>query len=91
MGWYRLVIGDPMLADAQIDALTRQAESQLGRDALLALRHESGGDLHCQVIAYFSSSAGKWARSLGACHCAVPMRSGLSVLAGDERVLDTLE
>ncbi|UAW99413.1 hypothetical protein KEM63_05455 [Halopseudomonas nanhaiensis] len=90
-GWRRLVLGDPMLVDAQVDALAREAIIRLGSDAMLALRHESTGDLHCQVIAYFSPGADDWARSLGGRLCAAPMRSGLSVLAGDHRLLDTLE
>ena len=91
MPWHRLEIGDPMLADAQIDALARQAAATLASAQCVALRHESTGDLHCQVVAYFSPGTAAWATSLGARPCPIPPRNGLSLLSGDDQPLRTLK
>ncbi len=91
MPWFRLVLGDPMLVDPQLDELAAQAVAALPAHQVLAWRHESTGDLHCQVVVYFSPGASKWATSLGARACSPPEHRGLSALAGDERVLASLD
>lgn len=89
MTWYRLVLGDPLIAEAKLDRLRERATAELA-DGLVALRHESTGDLHCEIVAYFSPEAVKLARAAAAPPCAPPSRSGLSVLAGDPRLLEQL-
>jgi hypothetical protein len=39
--------------------------------------------LHCEVVAYFSPSAGEVAKAFGAHACKKPARTGLGLLAGD--------
>lgn len=86
MSWYRLDLGDAMLAEgmvAEIRRLSEQAHEEVGRpsDWAVYLAHISG-DLHCRAQLYFSPAAAEFARSLRAQRCdQVPER--LSLLAGD--------
>lgn len=85
MNWYRLDLGDALLAQPRLDEIGqqgREAFEAAGRPAgwAVGLVHVSG-KLHCRAELYFSPAAGGLARALGALPCAKP-EQGLSVLAG---------
>jgi hypothetical protein len=48
-------------------------------------RVESEGRLHCEVIAYFSPATADVAKKFNTEPCGKPVRTGLVLLAGDER------
>lgn len=86
--WHSLPLGDGMTADEpseEIRAAFRAAFISAGEPAGMAVftRHESG-NLHCEVIAYFSPSAEGLAMLFDAEPCKRPARSGLGLLAGKE-------
>lgn len=74
--WYRLNLGDPLLADAQCEAI-----AQAARKAGLAVysRHEGEGQLHCELILYFPAGSNTLAQAYGALVCGDP-GAGLSRL-----------
>jgi hypothetical protein len=69
----------------EIRTAFRAAFTAAGEPADMAVftRHESG-NLHCEVIAYFSPSAAELAMLFDAEPCQKPSRSGLGLLAGKE-------
>ena len=67
--WYRLNLGDPMLAEQQSGELKARAEAQ---GETLYARHESEGQLHCDLIVYFASDASDLAHEFGARICDDP-------------------
>lgn len=76
-GWFRLDLGDPMLADAELDQLCERARSgweNAGKPSGWAMysRLESGG-LHCRLWLYFTPAAGDFAAKLGARPCPAPV------------------
>lgn len=86
MSWYRLELGDAMLADAKVAEICRfseQAHEALGRPPGWAvyLVHVSGS-LHCRAQLYFSPAAVELASQLGARRCE-GLPEGASLLAGD--------
>jgi hypothetical protein len=86
--WHSLPLGDGMTAaepSEEIRAAFRAAFTSAGEPADMAVftRHESG-NLHCEVIAYFSPSAAGLAMLFDAEPCQRPSRSGLGLLAGKE-------
>jgi hypothetical protein len=87
--WYYLSLGDGMTSgalSAEIEEVFTPLFVAAGRPPATAVftRPESEGRLHCEVIAYFSPAARDVAIALDAEPCARPVRSGLSLLAGDE-------
>ncbi|MCK9503371.1 MAG: hypothetical protein M0Q95_04205 [Porticoccaceae bacterium] len=50
----------------------------------LFLRHESEGQLHCDVKLYFTPSTASLAEELGATPCGKPSRDSLSLFVGSE-------
>ena len=87
--WYSKSLGDGMWADGaaeEIVALFQPHFAAADRPAAMAVftRHEEGR-LHCEVVAYFSPTAGEVAQALDASPCPKPERMGLALLAGDER------
>lgn len=85
MNWYRLDLGDALLAQPRQDEIERQALDDF--DAAdrpdgwaVYVRHVSG-ELHCRAEVYFSPAASALARQLGAEPCTRP-GGGLSLLAG---------
>lgn len=74
--WYRLNLGDPLLADTLCEEIMRAAKA--GKVALFS-RHEGEGQLHCDLVVYFPNEAHALAQSYGATPCADP-GSGLSPL-----------
>jgi len=86
--WYCLSLGDGMTAPLpsdEIAAAFEQVYAAAGRPPEMAVftRPESEGRLHCEVMAYFSPSAGEIAESFDAEPCDPPVSSGLKLLAGD--------
>ncbi len=53
-------------------------------------RYESEGRLQCEVVAYFTPAALDVAKIFDAEPCEKPTRSGLGLLAGDERAWSAL-
>ena len=93
--WYSISLGDGIMAagpTAEIEEAFKQAFTAAGSPHEMAVftRPESEGRLHCEVIAYFSPAAQNVAKEFGAQPCAKPLRSGLGLLAGDERCWSAL-
>jgi hypothetical protein len=72
---------------SQIEEAFLQLFTAAGRPPEMAvfIRPESEGRLHCEVIAYFSPAAREIATAFDAEPCEKPARTGLGLLAGDER------
>lgn len=86
MSWYRLELGDPVLAQADLAEIRRLAEKAFriaGRPSgwMIYLAHVSG-ELHCCAELYFSPAAVELARRLGARPCNAPA-GDMSLLAGN--------
>lgn len=93
--WYSLELGDGIMAStpmAEIEEAFLQSFSASGRppDMAVFTRPESAGRLHCEVMAYFSPAAIAVAKTFDAEPCEKPARSGLGLLAGDERAWSML-
>lgn len=87
-GWHCMNLGDAMLADAELERIQTSFEAALASGGgtaggALFVRHESEGQLHCDIKVYFSPAASALARRLGAVPSAKPAKYGLSLLAGD--------
>ena len=88
--WYSISLGDGIMAAAPTAEIEKRflqtfTAAQKPPDMAIFTRLESEGRLHCEVIAYFSPAAAEVARLFGAQPCERPARSGLGLLAGDER------
>lgn len=88
--WYSLSLGDGLtagLSSSEIEAAFLKSFRAAGNPPEMAVftRPESEGRLHCEVIAYFSPAAQTVAQAFDAQPCAKPARTGLGLLAGDER------
>lgn len=87
MSWYRLELGDAVLAEEELADIRRQSEEEFERagrpsDWGVYLSHVSG-NLHCRTQVYFSPAVGDLARRLGAWRCNAPPE-GLGLLAGGD-------
>jgi hypothetical protein len=88
--WYSISLGDGIMAatpTTEIEKTFLRLFTALGKPPEMAVftRAESEGRLHCEVIAYFSPAAVSVAKAFDAEPCEKPVRSGLGLLAGDER------
>ena len=88
--WYSLSLGDGITAagpSEQIRSLFQPLFEAAGAPAQMAVFNliDSEGRLHCEVTAFFSPACSEVARRLGARPCSQPSRTGLALLAGDER------
>lgn len=73
MAWYRLNLGDAMLAEARLSELTDILASEpSGCKARVYWRHESEGQLHCDLVLYFPPGSAGQANIVGALPCADP-------------------
>lgn len=84
--WYRLDLGDALLAEIEIAEIQEQARAEferLGRppDWAVYLAHVSG-DLHCSAQLFFSPAAAAMARGLHARPCVAPASKDRGLLAG---------
>lgn len=92
MSWYELNCGDPTLCDPIVQEVL-QAFDETSRRGVLSpgaavySRHESRGDLHCELILYFTPEAGHVASGVGATCSAQPAPQGLSLIAGSSAAL----
>lgn len=88
--WHSLPLGDGMMANEpseELRAAFLQEFKSVGSplDMAVFTRNESEGRLHCEVIAYFSPAASGLANDFDAEPCERPSRSGLGLLAGDDK------
>jgi hypothetical protein len=85
--WFSLSLGDGMMADGPSEEIRKKFLSMANppMDAAVFKRLESEGRLHCEAIAYFSPAAAELAKAFEARPCSKPSRSGLGLLAGDEK------
>jgi hypothetical protein len=86
MRWRYLNCGDPTLCDAIVQELLQTYDNmnrskQLPPGAAVFARHESLGDLHCELVLYFNPDADAVAQTVGASGCAKPQPQGLSQIA----------
>ncbi|MBI3168501.1 MAG: hypothetical protein HYZ22_08490 [Chloroflexi bacterium] len=93
--WYSIGIGDGIMAaepSEEIQVLFSQIFEATGMPVEMAVftRHESEGRLHCEVVAYFSPAALEVAEAFDAQPCEKPARTGLGLLAGDNRAWSLL-
>ncbi|HCS26732.1 MAG TPA: hypothetical protein DIW43_04735 [Spongiibacteraceae bacterium] len=75
-GWYRLSLGDPLLADVLRDELMQVVSTS---NVELYSRHEGEGQLHCELVVYFKGGVDDIARTgiaqtYGAIPCSDPGR-----------------
>ena len=88
--WYSLNLGDGIMAPTPSDEIRERflrsfADAGSPPEMAVFTRLESEGRLHCEVIAYFSPAAVRVAEVFDAQPCGKPARTGLGLLAGDER------
>jgi len=93
--WYSKELGDGIMASMPSDEIQEaflKSFIAAGRPLNMAVftRYESEGRLHCEVTAYFSPAAADVAKAFDAEPCEKPSRTGLGLLAGDERSWSTL-
>lgn len=93
--WYSLSLGDGITATmptAEIEEKFQKSFIASGKPPEMAVftRPESEGRLHCEVVAYFSPAASAIAKVFDAEPCEKPARTGLGLLAGDERAWSVL-
>lgn len=84
--WYTCNLGDPLLAEAALDEIRSQVQTQRQHPGALEasafVRHESRGRLHCEVHVYLPPAAAALAQAIGASACGKPSADGLDLLAG---------
>lgn len=84
-GWSRWDVGDPTLAEPLLEALRAELAPVPAGEAVL--QKLESGDLHCQLILYFSPGLRAIACRHNATSCAAPDSDGLSLLLGDSSLL----
>lgn len=88
-GWFTKNFGDAMLVTESLDQLEKTFQALYGHcnslsDAAVFTRLESEGDLHCELVAYFSPAAQALALKMDAEPCDPPSPVGLDLLAGSK-------
>jgi hypothetical protein len=88
MAWHSINCGDPTLCDYTVQNILQAYDSINHADCLppgaaIFSRHESRGDLHCELILYFSPEATAVAKAVGAMACNKPPPQGLSLILHD--------
>lgn len=84
--WWRLPLGDALLASPRLQGCQEDVEAYVGSlseptTALLCLQTETG-DLHCQQTLYFSPVLAALAVRYGAMPCKVPSPESVHILVG---------
>jgi len=84
--WYRLDLGDALLAGDALEDIRRQSQATFERVGAppgwaVCAAHISG-DLHCRTQVFFSPAAAELARGLGARRCH-ELPESLELLVGD--------
>jgi hypothetical protein len=85
MPWLYLNCGDPTLCDPTVQNFLKtyddmNREEQLPLDTAIFSRHESRGDLHCELIIYCNPDATAVAKAVGAKTYNKPLPHGISPL-----------
>lgn len=93
--WFSTSLGDGIVASAPLARIEKAflpMYAQAGNPVDMAVftRHVTEGDLHCDVIAYFSPAAASVAVIFGAEPCHRPAREGIDLLVGDKRCWSVL-
>ena len=93
--WFRKDLGDAMMAFDPLDRITDLFQAAYGieahgKDAAVFVRHNSEGNLHCQVEVYFSPAAASLAKKMDADPCDRPSVTGLGLLVGPQDSWSTL-
>lgn len=93
--WYTKNLGDAMLAGEQLEQIKSRflvvyQQARMPKEMAIFFRHESEGQLHCEVKTYFSPAAAEVAVALGAVPCRRPSRDSLGLLAGSDDVWSLL-
>ncbi len=93
--WYMLNLSDGIMAAAPAEEIKERFLLSFHAagdpvDMAVFTRYDSEGRLQCDVIAYFSPAAREVAEAFDAEPCAKPLRTGLGLLAGDERAWSAL-
>lgn len=94
--WFCKNLGDPMLAGAELDRikdLFQQAYERANQPAHMAIfmRHESEGQLHCELKLYFPPAAAEMAQAVDAIACQPPASRDLGLFAGPESAWGVLD
>lgn len=87
--WFTKNLGDAMMAGTSLDSireLFQVAHEKAGYSHEMAvfIRHESAGQLHCEVKVYFSPATRIVAETVAALPCEQPSTVDLGLLAGSE-------
>ncbi|MDN3519261.1 hypothetical protein QWY84_16725 [Aquisalimonas lutea] len=85
--WYCVNLGDALTAGIELDRIERAFAAAFGRrgepgDMGLFVRHVSEGQLHCDVVVYFTPASADVAGRALADPCPPPSRHGLGLLQG---------
>lgn len=83
--WFKLNLGDPLLADDVLEQIREQFQLECqasvhGDDMAVYFRHEQDRGLHCEVMVYFSPASAAVAKRFAAVPCGVPALQGLDLL-----------
>ena len=78
--WYRKNLGDAMLAESELDRIREECLACYGTELQLAMftRHESEGQLHCDLVLYLPPGMKELAELIQAKPCAQPSAAGLN-------------
>lgn len=85
--WYVLNLGDALLAADELDRIKTLFQHEYASApgaAAIFIRHESDGQLHCDVKLYFAPDTATLAHALCATPCPPPPGRDLGLFAGDD-------
>ena len=87
--WFVKNLGDALLAGDMLEHIkslfmSEYEKSNCPRDMAIFVRHESEGQLHCEVKVYFPPSTAVVARAVDAVDCVRPSADDLGLLAGSD-------
>jgi len=85
--WFEINLGDAMLAHDLQDRveqafMSAYALADCPQEMAAFIRHESEGQLHCELKVYLSPESVSVAREFNAAPCERPSPGGLSILIG---------
>jgi hypothetical protein len=94
--WYTRNLGDAMLAVPALDQLRQQFETLLSNEntpgpQALFVRHESAGDLHCELVVYLTPASAELAGTVDARACPRPVSAGLELYCGSTEAWSLLQ
>ncbi|WP_024851263.1 hypothetical protein [Hydrogenovibrio kuenenii] len=85
--WFSSNLGDPMLAEESLKQIKQLfllecKKAKNTQEMAIYFRHESTGDVHCELIVYFSPATKHVAQAMNAMPCQTPSANGLGLLVG---------